>query len=326
MLIGGRNLENPFFGVSKKSYVKRAYVDRDVYVKGKVVTLAYEYFMELWNSTEVVEARLGSYHPDVAYRPCDNSMSGTWYERCTNLRAQAVRRITHAARLIDTHRAALVEDFFFHLNPNADWSAGQRDVADIRFLHDPVGRKGIDPGTFEAFLAYVDEAKASVIIESPYLILSKRVKKVLTRAIDRGVKIRVLTNSLASTQNFFAQGGYEGKKAKLVRMGLEIWEYKGPKMLHAKSVVIDDQIAIIGNFNIDPRSESLNTELAVVAHDAALAQELRQSMDTHLANAWLLGPDGKAIGENRRFPGVKAGRIIKLRFYQVLAALLRDHL
>jgi phosphatidylserine/phosphatidylglycerophosphate/cardiolipin synthase-like enzyme len=97
-------------------------------------------------------------------------------------------------------------------------------------------------------------------------------------------------------------------------------------MLHAKSIVIDDEIAIIGNFNIDPRSEFLNTELAVAAHDAAVARELRLSMDAHLANAWLIGRDGMAEGESRRFPNVSTGKIIKLRFFQMIAPLVKKQL
>jgi cardiolipin synthase C len=111
-----------------------------------------------------------------------------------------------------------------------------------------------------------------------------------------------------------------------VRMGIEVWEYKGPRALHAKSVVIDDEVAIIGNFNIDPRSESLNTELAVAAHDEHIARQLRLSMDAHLKNAWLIGPDGRAIGEERRFPGAKTGKIIKLRFFQLLAPFIKKQL
>ena len=173
----------------------------------------------------------------------------------------------------------------------------------------------------------MDTAKRSIVIESPYFILSKNSKKILQRAIDRGVKVRVLTNSLASTQNFFAQGGYVGKKKRLVRMGLEVWEYKGPKMLHAKTILIDDKLVIIGNFNVDPRSEFLNTELAVVARDKQLARQLQLSMDGHLDNAWLIGPDGKAVGENRRFPKTETSKVIKLRAYQLLLVpLIRDQL
>ena len=326
MLVGGRNLENPFFGITKKSYVKRAYLDRDVYVKGGVVKAAYRYFMRLWNSKEVSDTALGPYHAKFLQQPCDESRDDQSYARCEEPRIRTVRGIQRASAILDRHRAGFEKSSLVHLNSGADWAAWQRDITDVRFFHDPVGRKGKDPGTFEAFLHYVDSAKESIIIESPYFILSTNSKEVLARAIARGVKVRILTNSLMSTQNFFAQGGYEGKKAKLVQMGIEIWEYKGPKMLHAKSVVIDKKIAIIGNFNIDPRSEFLNTELAVVAHDKEAARQLRLSMDAHLVNARLVGPDGKPTGESKRFPGAGMGKIIKLRFCQLLAPLIKKQL
>ena len=326
MLIGGRNLENAWYGVSSKSSAKRAYVDRDVYVTGKAVNAAHRYFMRLWNSKEVSDTSLGPYHPKLQARHCDELVDEQSHERCEESRSRATRGIRRAAALLNKHRSALNQGTLVHLNPGSDWSAGQPDIKDIRFLHDPVGRKGKAPGTFEAFLHYVDSAEEFVLIESTYLILSKKAKNVLRRAIDRGVKVRVLTNSLASTQNLFAHGGYEGKKRKLVQMGLEIWEYKNPKTLHAKSVVIDDKVAIVGNFNMDPRSQFLNTELAVAAHDASCARQLRASMDAHLAHAWLIGPDGRAVGEKKRFPGAKMGKIIKLRFFQLVAPLIKKQL
>lgn len=321
MLIGGRNLEYPFFGVAKKSYVKRAYVDRDAYLEGETAEVAQQYFMQLWNSAEVMDTDLGRYDQRSLTRDC-----GSLHNRCAESKAQALRAIERAAALLDGHRAELATDGFVQLDSGTDWSVGQRDIDGVEFLHDPIGQKGKEPGTFQALLEYMDAAKRSIVIESPYLILSKNSKKVLQRAIDRGVKVRVLTNSLASTQNFFAQGGYVGKKKSLVQMGLEVWEYKGPKMLHAKTVLIDDKLVIIGNFNVDPRSEFLNTELAVVAHDGQLAQQLRSSMDGHLDNAWLIGADGKAVGENERFPKTGMSRVIKLRAYQLLAPLIRGQL
>ncbi len=327
MLVGGRNLEYPFYGSTKKSYVKKAYVDRDVYVAGDAVGPAYDYFMRLWRSDEVSPVDLDLYDPAIAAEVCDDSFDEISYELCSAQRASTLQALAKAETMLDQRWSALAAGGgLIHRNPNIDWSAGQRDVADVRFLYDPVGRKGIEPGTFEAFLEYVDSAEESITIESPYFILSKNSKKALSRAIERGVKVRVLTNSLVSTQNLFAQGGYEGKKAGLVQMGIEIWEYKGPKMLHAKSVVIDEEIAIIGNFNIDPRSEFLNTELAVVARDSVIARELRASMDAHLANAWLLGPDGMAQGESRRFPNVSTGKIMKLRFFQLISPLIKKQL
>lgn len=326
MLIGGRNLENPWFGIAEKSYVDRAYVDRDVYVQGAAVRDAHAYFMRLWQSDEVRDTALGAYDPILAEQLCDDSWSEVEFRRCEDSRREARAGLTRAAALLDRHWTQLKSGGFVHINPNIDWSRGQPDVADVRFLHDPVARKGQDPGTFEAFLQYVDNASQSVLIETPYVVLSDNSLQAFQRAVARGVKVRILSNSLAATQNFYAHAAYERKKARWVQMGLELWEYKGPKMLHAKSVVIDDQIAIVGNFNIDPRSEFLNTELAVVAHDRRSAQQLRASMDAHLHNARRIKADGMPEGESKRFPGVSNARIFKLRFYQLFVPLMEKQL
>lgn len=326
MLIGGRNLENPWFGIADKSYVDRAYVDRDVYVQGTSAQDAHAYFMRLWQSDEVRDTALGGYDPALAQQLCDDSWSAAEFRRCEDTRREARAGLTRAAALIDQHWTQLKTGGFVHINPNMDWSRGQPDVAGVRFLHDPVARKGQDPGTFEAFLQYVDNANQSVLIETPYVVLSRNSLKAFQRAITRGVKVRILSNSLAATQNFYAHAAYERKKARWVQMGLELWEYKGPKMLHAKSVVIDDRIAIVGNFNIDPRSEFWNTELAVVAHDQRSALQLRASMDAHLHNAWRIKSDGTPAGEKKRFPGVSNKRILKLRVYQLFVPLIENQL
>lgn len=326
MLVGGRNLENPWFGVAAKSYVKKAYVDRDAYVRGAAAEQAHAYFMRLWNSTEVRDAGLGPYDPQYARAQCNHNLSEQLYESCQETRQRALAGIEHARDLLDRHWAQLKRSKFVHLNPGTDWARGQSDVGEVRFWHDPVARKGQAPGTFEAFLNYLEAARESVLIESPYLVLSDNSLAAFRRLIDRGVKVRILSNSLTATQNFYAQAGYERKKARWVQLGLQLWEYKGPKMLHAKSVVIDDNIAIIGNFNLDPRSELLNTELAVVAHDAQVARQLRTSIEGHLDNAWRIDNNGMPFGEHQRFPGSSKGRILKLRLYKLFAPLIERQL
>ncbi len=326
MLVGGRNFENPWFGISANSYVKKAYVDRDAYVQGAAVEQAYAYFMHLWNSSQVRDTGLGPYDSQFSRAQCDSGWSEHLYESCEQARQRALTGIERAGALLDRHWTQLKQGNFVHLNPGTDWAHGHRDVGDVRFWHDPVARKGQAPGTFQAFLDYVEAARHSVLIESPYMILSANSLVVFRRLLDRGVKIRILSNSLAATQNFYAQAGYERKKAAWAQLGLQLWEYKGPKMLHAKSVVIDDQIAIVGNFNLDPRSEFLNTELAVVTHDPQIARQLRTSIEAHLDNAWRIDSDGMPVGEHERFPGSSKGRINKLRFYKLFVPLIEKQL
>jgi phosphatidylserine/phosphatidylglycerophosphate/cardiolipin synthase-like enzyme len=92
--------------------------------------------------------------------------------------------------------------------------------------------------------------------------------------------------------------------------------------MHAKSAVIDATTSIVGTFNLDPRSEYLNTELAVVAKDAALSAQLSASMDAHLSKAFRIGSDGKPVGEKERYPGASRLKILKLNLLRLLAPFI----
>ena len=170
----------------------------------------------------------------------------------------------------------------------------------VAFIHDIPGKndnrwRPNGGGQTSAELAQlVEAARESIVIESPYLVMSDKALALFKTAVARGVKVRILTNSLASTDNFPAFSGYRNQRRKLLKMGLEIHEYKPDPAnrkilmsrvnppdtppvfaLHAKSMVVDGRIAYIGTYNLDPRSENLNTEVGVIVHHPALAKQLQ---------------------------------------------------
>jgi putative cardiolipin synthase len=91
----------------------------------------------------------------------------------------------------------------------------------------------------------------------------------------------MITNSINSNDELLVQLGYETAKRKLLQLGVDLWEFNGPDTLHAKSAVLDDKIALIGSFNIDPRSQHLNTETAVAIRDSTTARQLRNNIEAH---------------------------------------------
>jgi phosphatidylserine/phosphatidylglycerophosphate/cardiolipin synthase-like enzyme len=111
-----------------------------------------------------------------------------------------------------------------------------------------------------------------------------------------------------------------------VRSGVELWEYQGPECLHAKAAVIDGETVIVGSYNLDPRSETLNTELALVVRDGPLATEMRSLMDGHLERAARIDARGFPVGATERYPGVPRWKIWKLRLFRLLAPLVRGQL
>jgi phosphatidylserine/phosphatidylglycerophosphate/cardiolipin synthase-like enzyme len=206
------------------------------------------------------------------------------------------------------------------------WSDSVSFVADVPGKNpgaDGLGGGGV---TTNELVRLVRSARKSVTIQSPYLVTTKQSQDLFREAIARGVRVRILTNSLASTDNVDAFSGYQRERDALLKIGVEIYEFKpdaaerrrlmtgalqstlnfAPKFgLHAKSMVVDDDIAVIATFNLDPRSANLNTECLTIIRDARVAGNVRHAMDVDMEpeNAWHatsdFNPDG-AVGIGKR--------------------------
>jgi putative cardiolipin synthase len=172
----------------------------------------------------------------------------------------------------------------------------------------------------------METARESVLIESPYLVPSRAFRRVLRQARERGLHIRILTNSLGTTDNLWPQAGYVGRKKWLVRTGVELWEYQGPECLHTKAAVIDGRTAVVGSFNLDPRSEKLNSEVAVVLEGREAAELLRRTMDSHLQNAWKIDGRGIPEGQTEPYPDIPRSKVCKLRLLRLLAPFIEKQL
>jgi putative cardiolipin synthase len=132
------------------------------------------------------------------------------------------------------------------------------------------------------------DARQDFLIISPYFVPHDAGIKAAGELTQRGVRIAVLTNSLAATDAVAVQAGYSPYRVPLLREGVELYEFKPHQetppagiaglrsraSLHAKTYVIDHQILVIGSMNLDPRSANLNTELALVIHSPKLADQV----------------------------------------------------
>jgi putative cardiolipin synthase len=300
LIAGGRNVESPYFGYGHQ-LERRNYIDADVLVTGDAAAESRAYFLELWESGEVAASRA-----------------------LTSVEARA-----EASALLDRHGAWLEERVVRALADPERVPVVPAEVGEVRFLHDPVGKKGEAPGVGHDLLDLLDGARESVVIESPYLVPSRALRRGLRRALDRGVAIRILTNSVATTDNLWPQAGYVGKRDDLVGMGVELWELSGEatnETLHTKAAVIDGRTVIVGSYNLDPRSEHLNTEVAVVLEDPVLAAELTAWMDGHLEVSDRIGPRGWPEGAEEPFPGVGCWKKTQLRLLQLLAPFVKRQL
>ena len=188
-------------------------------------------------------------------------------------------------------------------------------VDQVTFVSDAPGKNSGDRGLegggvcTDSLISLIMRAKKSIDIQSPYLITTEVSQQLFLAAIQRGVSVNILTNSLSSTDNLEAFSGYQRERETLLGIGINIYEFKPDAAirfkimtgalqkemnftpifgLHAKSMVIDQEIAVIGTFNLDPRSANLNTECIAVIYDSKIAGNLYNAMqeDIKPENAW----------------------------------------
>jgi len=155
-----------------------------------------------------------------------------------------------------------------------------------------------------------------VLIQSAYLVLLDGGFEALDAMTDRGVTVKLATNSMTSNNHLAAFVGYAKQRQRLLETGAELYEMRPDARseralftaaqleeqkttfgLHAKTMVFDRKIAFVGSFNVDPRSVNLNTEMGLLVESEALANAIANSIENDIAagNSWqvVLKDDGK---------------------------------
>jgi phosphatidylserine/phosphatidylglycerophosphate/cardiolipin synthase-like enzyme len=210
----------------------------------------------------------------------------------------------------------------------------------------------VEPGgerLAQTLLHLIDEARREVVLISPYFVPGKRGVEVAKRLQDRGVRLRVLTNSLAATDAPIVHVGYAKYRGALIDDGVELYELRPtlgdrPKMigtfrssqasLHVKSVVVDRSTLFVGSMNIDPRSIGLNTETGLIIRSPVLSQAVAKLFDDSVRDSayrltkeggslrWTTHRDGKEVVVDHE-PEVGLGR---RTWIQMLAPLTPEEL
>jgi putative cardiolipin synthase len=275
-IIGGRNVGDEYFGVPEPV----AFVDLDVMAVGPVVTEVSKEFDRYWasDSSYPVERLLPAANPAAIAE--------------LTLAAQRVERDPAAVAYMNALRNS---SFVHEMDQGSlvlDWSA-------TRMISDDPG-KGLGLVAPETRLApklreIIGESAAEVYMESPYLVPTAPEFDEFVAVAERGVKIKVLTNSLQSTDVPIVQAGYAKRRKPLLEAGITLYELRrlspdaaprrsaGPlgssgSSLHAKAFSVDNSRVFIGSFNFDPRSSKLNTEMGFVIDSPALAHQMEVAL------------------------------------------------
>jgi len=305
MLTGGRNIENTYFDHSRTTNFR----DRDVLAVGPVAQAAVESFEEFWNFKHTVP---GPELADVAAR-----ITAEDFPRYT-------ARSDYDFGPFFGDEAALAAEVE---TTAAKLGARMRPVAKVRLVVDTPGKTtgfmARDSRITRELRTMVAAADGSIVMQTPYLILSRPARRLVQelRRKHPGLAIRISSNSFASTDNLLAYSANYRLRGLYVRdLGLDIHEFKphpeslrglfpdfdamaasavkeGGKVeqpflcIHAKSLVVDDRVSFVGSYNLDPRSENLNTEIGLIIDDGAFARELGGVIEADMRpeNSWVIG-------------------------------------
>jgi putative cardiolipin synthase len=280
-IVGGRNVGDEYFGAGQHM----VFADLDVLAVGGIAQEVGAEFDAYWNSASAypAESIIGKVRPDAV--------------PALKAKFAAVRASKEAAHYAEAVRATrLVEQLLAH-NLTLEWvpvslvydeptkALGTASDAELLFFR--LGRA-------------TGRAQREVDLISPYFVPGKEGTKALSAFPARGIKLRILTNSLAATDVGAVHAGYAKRREALLRGGVKLYELKpdarraasdeaqkgrsaiptgSEASLHAKTFSADRSRVFVGSFNLDPRSVRLNTEMGLVIESAQLADAISSGLD-----------------------------------------------
>jgi cardiolipin synthase C len=309
-ITGGRNLGDAYFGNDEKSN----FVDTDVLAAGRIVRELSASFDRFWND-------------ELAY-PMHSLVTAQQLEELRKPPAPSAPEPAQAPAAVPV--AMPVPSPTGSVLPSvASTSAAtpERRPMDLRqvplvwapaaVLADAPGKIGPDDDEANAGETVVDglltlmrQSRQDVLIVSPYFVPGPAMMNVFRELHAKGVRVRVLTNSLASNDAPAAHAGYARYRKKLLEEGVELYEMRsaqeGPggigstplpgsggggsksgasrASLHTKAVVIDGRLSVIGSMNLDLRSQRKNSEVALLVRSARLAGDATRQVESTLAH------------------------------------------
>ncbi|NNE00309.1 MAG: phosphatidylserine/phosphatidylglycerophosphate/cardiolipin synthase family protein [Pirellulaceae bacterium] len=270
-VIGSRNLENEYYNMDNK----RSFMDCDAFVAGDVAHKAQAYFDWLWNTPDVQPAPdHDSFSMDVINsRPRGrDAWEEAWRDAASpsdfqSLLCLAVKRVVCQTGV--------------QLDSQCDWIGKAEPGIKICLLHDCTSDKSEDR-VQRGIVGMIDRARCHLLIESPYPAFDRPVRQAISRARARDVRVTILTNSLNSTDQLNVYAAYQNQKRGLLREGVQLREYCGDDILHAKTMIADNSCWMLGSYNFDARSDNLNLELCLISNDPKGAIQVRNSIQSRL--------------------------------------------
>ena len=275
-VVGGRNIGDHYFGVDTVNNFR----DLDLLAVGPIVRGVSASFDTFWNSEWAV--------PTAAIAATNSSA-----EERTKLKKEfqewAIKAQGQYPYVTSRHRRERIADLE-KVRDRFVWTD-----AEVLF-DDPSKALGTEhQGIAPRLWGIVEKMKEELLIESAYFVPGEIGVRALRDLRMRGVRVRILTNSLASNDVVAAFSGYSKYRKALLKNGVELHELQADfetarkhwsilaarsrASLHTKVLVFDREHVFIGSMNLDPRSSRINTEIGILVHSPELAAQVAAFMD-----------------------------------------------
>lgn len=314
VICGGRNIGDSYFDASTEFNFR----DLDTVIRGAPAAAATAVFDAYWADPLARPVRR------LGIRPTARSLARLRRRLDRMAASPPAQPYLERARAAeaDTAEGLAIQDDAIHI------------IADLPQKARGLAGSAVAP----AISAMLDGARREALLVSPYFVPGEGGTEQLIAAAQRGVRVSIITNSLAASDVVAVHAGYTRYRDRLLAAGIEIFEVKqsgekraglfgsGSASLHTKAMVVDDGPVFVGSFNLDPRSVKLNTEMGVVVRHPSLARLMRRQHRwlAHGARSWrvtlkqgrLGWDDGSVHYQGHAEPGASLMR-------RVLARLLR---
>jgi len=287
-ITGGRNIGDEYFTLDKHSN----FIDLDVVAAGPIVPQLSASFDAFWNSKYAYPIASLAESPAAAAQAVPEAA-------LPQPATQPPAPPESAAPERDANPAGN--------SPGADWLERELETRSLTLDWVPATVLADRPAKIASDTAPEEEetianniatllrsTQHELIVISPYFVPGREGVALMRELVERGVHIRVLTNSLASTDSPIVHNGYARYRVALLRMGVELSEVR-PKLgqkrvrfhpfkssnasLHAKAFVIDQKTVFIGSLNMDERSARFNSELGLVIRSPEIARQVTSLLD-----------------------------------------------
>lgn len=287
---GGRNLGDTYFGIDRQRNMR----DLDYLATGPVVKDASNAFDAYWRSS------LTHVEDQAKVTKKDRKKLQDLRDHVAKKKRALVRRngTPYPTTLTRAESLKVLREM-----------TGRMTWASYEFVADSPERMLIlgrmESPTCKSVEDAIRGAKSEIVIHNAYFIPQKGLLDLLRGAVLRGVKVRVLTNSLASIDGVAAMAGIANRRRDILNTGIGMYELNAkapsrkhyihskkltPMGMHTKGIVVDGHTSFIGSYNMDPRSKFINTETGVVIQNPAFATRLKKYLEEDLqsTHSWHL--------------------------------------